>query len=98
MIDWFDLLAVQGTFKSLVQHQNLKAFFEGFFEIWHSAFFMVQPHLYMTTGKTIALTTWTFVSKVMFLFFKSDVSVFYIYTESRKMVPKNLFAGQQWRN
>ena len=69
MIDWFDLLAVQGTFKSLVQHQNLKAFFEGFFEIWHSAFFMVQPHLYMTTGKTIALTTWTFVSKVMSLLF-----------------------------
>ena len=51
-VDWFDLLAVQGTLKNLLQHQNLKASV-----LWHSAFFMVQlSHLYMTTGKTIALT------------------------------------------
>ena len=57
-MDWFDLLAVQGTLKSLLQHHNFKASI-----LWCSAFFMVQLlHLYMTTGKTIALTTWTFVS------------------------------------
>ena len=54
-IDWFDLLAIQGTLKSLFQHHNSKASI-----LQHSAFFMVQ-HLYMTTGKTIALTNWTFV-------------------------------------
>ena len=64
-INWFDLLAVQGTLKSLLQHHNSKASI-----LWHSAFFMVQlSHLYMTTGKTIALTIWTFVSKVMSLLF-----------------------------
>ena len=58
-IDWFDLLAVQGTLKSLLQHHNSKASI-----LWHSAFFVVQlSHLYMTTGKTIALTIRTFVSK-----------------------------------
>ena len=63
-IDWFDLLAVQRTLKSLLQHHNSKASI-----LWHSAFFMVQlSHLYMTTGKTIALTIWTFVGKVMSLF------------------------------
>ena len=57
-IDYFDLLAVQGTLKSL-QHHSSKASI-----LWHSAFFMVQlSHPYMTTGKTIALTTWTFVGK-----------------------------------
>ena len=63
--DWLDLLAVQGTLKSLLQHHSLKAsIFQG------SAFFMVQlSHLYMTTGKTIALTRWTFVGKVMSLLF-----------------------------
>ena len=66
-IDWFGLLAVQGTLKSLLQHHNLKASV-----LWHSAFFMVQlSHLYMTTGKTIALTMWTFVGKVMSLFFNT---------------------------
>ena len=60
-IDWFDLLAVQGTLKSLLQHRSLKASI-----FWHSGFFMVQlSHLYMTTRKTIALTRCTFVSKVM---------------------------------
>ena len=60
-IDWFDLLAVQGTLKSLLQHHNLKALV-----LQRSAFFMVQlSHPYMTTGKTIALIKWTFVGKVM---------------------------------
>ena len=58
-----DLLAVQGTLKSLLQHHNSKASI-----LWRSAFFIVQlSHLYMTTGKTIALTRWTFVGKVMSL-------------------------------
>ena len=65
-IVWFDLLEVQGTLQSLLQHHSLKA--SVFF--WHSAFFMVQlSHLYMTTGKTIAFTRWTFVGKVMSLLF-----------------------------
>ena len=59
-MDWFDLLAVQGTFKSLLQHHSLKAPI-----LWHSAFFMVQlSHPYMTTGKTIALTRWILVGNV----------------------------------
>ena len=62
-IDWFDLLAVQGTLKSLLQHHNLKASI-----LRHSVFFMVQlSYLYMTTEKTIAFTTWIFVSKVISL-------------------------------
>ena len=61
-IDWFDLLAVQGTLKSLLQHISKASVLQ------HSAFFMVQlSHLYMATGKTIALTIQTFVSKVMSL-------------------------------
>ena len=63
--DWFDLLAVQGTLKNLLQHHNLKASI-----VHHSALLMVQlSYPYMTTGKTIALTIQTFVSKVMSLFF-----------------------------
>ena len=59
--DWFDLLAIQGTVKSLLQHHSSKASI-----LRRSAFFMVQlSHLYVITGKTIALTTWTFVGKVM---------------------------------
>ena len=62
-MDWLDLLAVQGTLKSLLQHHSSKASI-----LWHSAFFMVQlSHPYMTTGKTIALARWTLVSKVMSL-------------------------------
>ena len=62
-IDWFDLLAVQGTLKSLLQHHISKASI-----LWHSAFFIVQlSHPYVTTGKTIALTIETFVGKVMSL-------------------------------
>ena len=64
-MNWFVLLIVQGTLKSLLQHHSSKASI-----LQHSTFFMVQlSHPYMTTGKTIALTRWTFVSKVMSLFF-----------------------------
>ena len=64
-MDWLDLLAVQGTLKSLLQHHCSKASV-----LPRSAFFIVQlSHPYMTTGKTIALTGWTFVSKVMSLLF-----------------------------
>ena len=64
-MDWFDLLDVQGTLKSLLQHHSSKASV-----LQHSAFFIVQlSNPYMTTGKTIALTRWTFVSKVMSLLF-----------------------------
>ena len=66
-IDWFDLLAVQRTLKSLLQHCSSKASV-----LWCSAFFMVQlSHPYMTTGKTIALTRQTFVGKVMSLLFNT---------------------------
>ena len=64
-MDWLDLLAVQGTLKSLLQHHSSKASI-----LWRSAFFIVQlSHPYMTTGKTIALTRQTFVDKVMSLLF-----------------------------
>ena len=64
-MDWLDLLTVQGTRKSLLQHHSSKASI-----LWHSSFFTVQlSHPYMTTGKTIALTRWTFVGKVMSLLF-----------------------------
>ena len=60
-MDWLDLLAGQGTLKSLLQHHSSKASI-----LWRSAFFTVQlSHPYMTTGKTIALTRWTFIGKVM---------------------------------
>ena len=64
-MDWLDLLAVQGTLKSLLQHHSSEASI-----FWHSAFFTVQlSHPHMTTGRKIALTRWTFVSKVMSLLF-----------------------------
>ena len=64
-MDWLDILAVQGTLKSLLQHHSLKASI-----LLHSAFFIVQlSHIYMTTGKTIALTRRTFIGKVMSLLF-----------------------------
>ena len=64
-IDWLDLLVVQGTLKSLLQHHSSKVSV-----LWHSAFFIVQlSHPYMTTGKTIALTRWTFVGRVRPLLF-----------------------------
>ena len=65
MMDWLDLLAVQGTLKSLLQNHSSKVSI-----LWHSAFFVVQlSRPYMATGKTIALTKWTFVGKVMSLLF-----------------------------
>ena len=65
-IDWFDLLAIQGTHKNLLQHHSSKASI-----FWCSAFFMVQlSHPYMTTGKTIVFTIGTFVGKIIFLLFK----------------------------
>ena len=65
MTDWLDLLAVQGTLKSLLQHHSSKASI-----LWRSAFFTIQlSHPYMTTGKTIALTRWTFVGKEMSLLY-----------------------------
>ena len=64
-MDWIDLPAVEGTLKSLLQHHNSKASI-----FWCSDFFMVQlSHPYMTTGKTIALTIWTFVGKIISLLF-----------------------------
>ena len=64
-MDWLDLLAVQGTLKSLLQHHSSEASI-----LWHSSLFIVQlSHSYMTTGKTIALTRRTFVGKVMSLLF-----------------------------
>ena len=64
-IDWLDLLAVQGTLKSILQHHSSKASI-----LWHSAFFTVQlSHPYVTTGQTIVLSRWTFVGKVMSLLF-----------------------------
>ena len=66
-MDWLDLLAVQGTLKSLLQHHSSKASV-----LWHSIFFSVQlSHLYVTIGKTIALTIWTFAGKVMSLLFNT---------------------------
>ena len=64
-IDWLDLLAVKGALKSLLQHHSLKASI-----LWCLAFFMTQlSHPYLTTGKTVALTIWTFVGKVLSLLF-----------------------------
>ena len=71
-MDWLDLLAVQGTLKSLLQHHSSKASI-----LPHSVFFMVQlSHKYMTTENTIALTIWTFVGKVMFLLFNRFIIAF----------------------
>ena len=79
-MDWLDLLAVQGTCKSLLQHHSLKASI-----LWRSAFFTVQLSLpYMTTGKTIALTRQTFVDKVMFLLFNVLSRLVIIFLPRRK--------------
>ena len=77
-IDWFDLLVVQGSLKGLLQHHSLKASIR-----WFSAFFMVQlSHLYMTAGKTIALTRWTFGGKVMSLIFFREILIPYLFMGS----------------
>ena len=74
-IDWFVLLAVQGTLKSLLQHHSSKAWI-----LQHSAFFIVQlSHPYMTTEKNTALTTWTFVSKLMSLLFNICLVLLLLY-------------------
>ena len=73
-IDWFDLFAVQGTFRSLLQYHSLKTAV-----LWHSAFFTVQlSQLYMTTGKTMTLTVWTFVNRVMSLLFNTLLGFSYL--------------------
>ena len=80
-MDWLDLLAVQGTLKSLLQHHSSKASI-----LWRSAFFIVQlSHPYMTTGKTIALTKWTFVGKVMSLLLNM------LYTLVITFLPRSVF-------
>ena len=85
-VDWLDLLAVQGTLKSLLQHHSSEASI-----LWCSAFFIVQiSHPYMTTGKTMTLTRWTFVSKVMFLFFNMLSSLVITFLPSSKCL---LFPG-----
>ena len=82
-MDWLDLLAIQGTRKSLLQHRSSKASI-----LWHSAFFVVQlSHPYMTTGKTIALTRWTFVGKVISLLFNMLSRL--VIQSQRKEMPKN---------
>ena len=95
---WLDLLAIQGTLKSLLLHHSSKASV-----LWHSAFFMAQlSHPYMTTGKTIPLTRWTFVGKVMSLPFNllsRFVVVFlprrkHLLRIHRKTVQKNIFMTQ----
>ena len=83
-MDWLDLLAVQGTLQSLFQHNSSKVSI-----LWHPAFFIVQlSHPYMTTGKTIALTRWTFVGKVMSPLFNIE-SLFSI-----NWLPSRLQTGQ----
>ena len=79
-MDWLDLLAVQGTLKSLLQHHSSKASI-----LLHSAFFIFQlSHPYMTTGKTIALTRWTFVGKVMSLLFNMLSRLVIVFLEKSK--------------
>ena len=86
-IDWFDLLAVQRTFKSLLQHHSSKTSI-----LWHSAFFIVQlSHPYLTTGKTIALTRWTFVSKVMSHIFNMLSSLVITFLPRSKSVMSDSF-------
>ena len=79
-MDWLDLLAVQGTLKSLLQHHSSKASI-----LWHSAFLMVQlSHPYVTTGKTIALTRQTFIGKVMSLSFNMLSRLVRVFLPRRK--------------
>ena len=81
-MDWLDLLAVQGTLKSLLWHHSSKASIH-----WPSAYLMVQlSHAYMTTGKTIALTRWTFVSKVMSVLFNTLSSFVIAFLQRNKHV------------
>ena len=87
-VDWFDLLAVQGTLKSVLQHHSSKASI-----LWCSAFFMVQlSHPYMTIGKTVALIRWTFISKIMSLLFNM-LSRFVIAFSSKDQASFNFMAA-----
>ena len=95
-MDWFDLLVVQGIFKSLLQHHNSKAS-----SLWLTAFFMVQLlHSYMTTRKAIAFTIWTFVGKGMSLLFNmhssQGASVFF-FCLFVLLFKKNKFIYFNWR-
>ena len=92
-LDWLDLIAIQGILKSLRQHHSSKASV-----LWCSAFFIVQLlHPYMTTGKTIALTRWTFVGKVMSLLFNmlSRLVITFLLRSKRLLISwlKSLFAA-----
>ena len=92
-MDWLDLLAVQGTLKSLLQHHSSKASF-----FWLSAFFTVQlSHPYMTTGKTIALTRWTFVGKVMSLLFNKMLSRLVITFLPRSERLLSIISSEGWK-
>ena len=85
-MEWLDLLAVQGILKSLFQYHRLKASI-----LWCSAFFIVQfPHPYMTTGKTIALTRWTFVGKVLSLLFNILPSLVITFLPRSKLMIKEM--------
>ena len=89
IIYWLDLHPVQGTLKSLLQHHSSKAAI-----LWHSSFFLVQlSNPYMTTGKTIALTTWTFVGKVMSLLFHMLSRLVIAFLQSSKHL---LISWLQW--
>ena len=84
-MDWCDLLAVQGTLKSLLQHHSSKASI-----LQRSAFFIVQlSHLYMTTGKTIALTRWTFVGKEYLCFWICCLGWSYIFFQLKEQMSFN---------
>ena len=88
---WLDLLAVQGTLKSLLQHYGSKASI-----LWHSAFFMAQLSLpYVTTGKTIALTRWTFVGKVMSLLFNMLSRLIIVFLPRSKRLLIRAFVNRQ---
>ena len=88
---WLDLLAVQGTLKSLLQHHGLKASI-----LQHSAFVMVQLSLpYMTTGKTIVLTRWTFVGKVISLLFNMLSRLIIVFLPRSKHLLIRAFVNRQ---
>ena len=92
-MDWLDLLAVQGTLKSLLQHHSSKAPI-----LQCSAFFIFQlSHQHMTTGKTIALTRWTFVDKVMFLLFNmlSRLVITFLPRSNSLLISSMLYTYQQ---
>ena len=92
-MDWLDLLAVQETLKSLLQHHSSKASI-----LLCSAFFIVQlSHPYMTTGKTIALTKWTFVSKVMSLLFNMLSGLVMVFLPRSKCLLISRLYSHHWQ-